>query len=42
MRQPREPLDVVGAIDDEPPDPRLEGAGDLVVRFRVAVQLHPR
>jgi len=42
VREPRKPLDVVGPIDDEAPDARLECAGDLVVRFGVAVQLHPR
>src|SRR5438067_10272262 len=42
MREPGEPLDVVGAIDDEAPDARLESRRDLVVGFGIAVQLHPR
>src|SRR5439155_19250170 len=35
-------LDVMGTIDDEEADARSEGFGNLVVRLRVAVQLHPR
>lgn len=39
--EPGEPLDVVRAVDNEAPDARLEGRGDLVVGLGVAVQLHP-
>src|SRR6266850_4836970 len=42
MRQPSEPLDVVGAIDHEAADAGLESGGDLVVGLGVAVQLHAR
>src|SRR5437870_13872230 len=42
VREPGEPLDVMRTIDDEAADARRESSGNLVVRLRVAVQLHPR
>ena len=42
VREPGEPLDVMRTIDDEATDARRESFGNLVVRLRVAVQLHPR
>ncbi len=41
-RQAREPVDVVGAVDDDQADPGLQGGDEVGVALRVAVQQHVR
>ena len=33
-----EPVEVVGVVDDDQPDPRLDGQGHLVIELGVAVE----